>query len=200
MWKISCDLSLRHSVDFLEWCSINGLSDGWGGNLVLWGRLLKCGERYKCQHDDFILSVMENGNGGRCAWCCSGSRVPKVEIVYLCQVLLILSIVLASINNLTNQQGDQQLWVALLSSCMGYLLPNPSIKSWVTSISRCRVIPPWIITRPTRWQFYHPTSQHHRSDGGLGGRVSGNPVLPQLVQRACRRVLSHIQGALSVSW
>ena len=72
---------------------------------------------------------MENGSGGGRAWCCSGSRVPKAEIVYLCQVLLILSIVLASIYNLTNQQGDQQLWVALLSSCMGYLLPNPSIKS-----------------------------------------------------------------------
>ena len=72
---------------------------------------------------------MENGNGGGRAWCCSGSRVPKAKIVYLCQVLLILSIVLASIYNLTNQQGDQQLWVALLSSCMGYLLPNPTIKS-----------------------------------------------------------------------
>ena len=72
---------------------------------------------------------MENGNSGGRAWCCSGSRVPKGEIVYLCQVLLILSIILASIYNLTNQQGDQQLWVALLSSCMGYLLPNPSIKS-----------------------------------------------------------------------
>ena len=62
-------------------------------------------------------------------WCCSGSRVPKSEIVYFSQVFLILCIVIASIYNLTNQQGDQQLWVALLSSCMGYLLPNPSIKA-----------------------------------------------------------------------
>ena len=62
-------------------------------------------------------------------WCCSGSRVPKSEIVYFCQGFLILCVVIASIYNLTNQQGDQQLWVALLSSCMGYLLPNPSIKS-----------------------------------------------------------------------
>ena len=72
---------------------------------------------------------MEDGKVGGRTWCCSGSRVPKAEIVYLCQVLLILSIVLASIYNLTNHKGDQQLWVALLSSCMGYLLPNPSIKS-----------------------------------------------------------------------
>ena len=62
-------------------------------------------------------------------WCCSGSCVPKSESVYFCQVFLILCVVLVSIYDLTNQQGDQQLWVALLSSCMGYLLPNPSIKS-----------------------------------------------------------------------
>ena len=55
-------------------------------------------------------------------------------MVYLSQVLLILSIVLANIYNLTIQQGDQQIWVALLSSCMDYFLPNPSIKSWVSSV------------------------------------------------------------------
>ena len=63
------------------------------------------------------------------AWCCSGSRVPRAEIVYLCQIVLILSIVFASIYNLTREQGDRQLWTALLSSCMGYILPNPTIKS-----------------------------------------------------------------------
>ena len=153
MWKISCDLSCDHSVAFLERCPINRLPDEWGGNLDLWGWLLACGLWYKWQCDDFVLSVMENGNGGGRTWCCSGSRVTKAEIVYLCQVLLILSIILASIYNLTNQQGDQQLWMELLSSCMGYLLPNPSIKSWVTSISRCRVILPWITTGPTFWQI-----------------------------------------------
>ena len=61
--------------------------------------------------------------------CCSGSRVPRGEIVYICQIILILSIVFASIFNLSQERGDQQLWTALLSSCMGYLLPNPTIKS-----------------------------------------------------------------------
>ena len=61
-------------------------------------------------------------------WCCSGSRVPRAEIVYLCQIIVILTIVFASIYNLSKGEGDQQLWTALLSSCMGYLLPNPTIK------------------------------------------------------------------------
>ena len=58
----------------------------------------------------------------------TGNRVPRAEIQYFCQIVLILSVVFASIYNLTLQQGDQQLWTALMSSCMGYLLPNPSIK------------------------------------------------------------------------
>ena len=66
-------------------------------------------------------------DAGEHAWCCSGSRVPRTEIVYLCQILIILSVVFASIYNLTTERGDQQLWVALLSSCMGYLLPNPKL-------------------------------------------------------------------------
>ena len=68
-------------------------------------------------------------DGKESTWCCSGSRVPRAEIVYFCQIVLILSIVFASIYNLTKEQGDQQLWTALLSSCMGYLLPNPTIKT-----------------------------------------------------------------------
>jgi hypothetical protein len=63
------------------------------------------------------------------AWCCSGSRIPKAELVYFSQILVILIVVIGSLYNLTQQKGDQQLWTALLSSCMGYLLPNPTIKS-----------------------------------------------------------------------
>ena len=47
--------------------------------MSLWERILAW---YKCQPDDFILSVMENGNGGGRTWCCSGSQVPKAEIFY----------------------------------------------------------------------------------------------------------------------
>ena len=54
--------------------------------------------------------------------------MPRAEIVYLCQIVVILTIVFASIYNLSQGEGDQQLWTALLSSCMGYLLPNPTIK------------------------------------------------------------------------
>ena len=133
MWKISCDFSFGCTFGFHWWYLTACLSDERGRSFVILGRLCGCEKLYKLKHSDFILSVMENVDAR--TWCCSVSRVPKSEIVYFCQVLLILCIVIVSIYNLTNQQGDRQLWVALLSSCMGYLLPNPSIKSWVISIS-----------------------------------------------------------------
>ena len=37
-------------------------------------------------------------------------------------------IIVVSIYNLTQGRGDSNLWTALLSSCLGYLLPNPSMK------------------------------------------------------------------------
>ena len=151
MWKISCDFSFGHTSAFRECCLTDDLSDERGRSFVIWGRLCGCERLYKLKHSDFILSVMENVDAR--TWCCSGSRVPKSEIVYFCQVFLILCIVIVSIYNLTNQQGDQQLWVALLSSCMGYLLPNPSIKSWVISIS---LYPP-----TTQWGTIQRTLSHN---------------------------------------
>lgn len=71
----------------------------------------------------------ENVHTEERGWCCSGSRVPSAEIVYISQIVVIFLVVIASIYNLSTNVGDQQLWTALLSSSMGYLLPNPKIKS-----------------------------------------------------------------------
>ena len=60
-----------------------------------------------------------------------GSVYPKSEIVYFCQVLIIFIVVCTSIVNLTLYKDDEasgKLWTALLSSSIGYLLPNPSMK------------------------------------------------------------------------
>ena len=59
-------------------------------------------------------------------WC--GERVPKTQIVFFCQIFVVYCVIGAAIANLSLQQGDKQLWTILLSSCIGYLLPNPSLK------------------------------------------------------------------------
>ena len=55
-------------------------------------------------------------------WHLFGAECPKEEIVFLYTVIVV------SIYNLTVGHGDSTLWTALLSSSLGYLLPNPSLK------------------------------------------------------------------------
>ena len=46
----------------------------------------------------------------------------------LCQVVVLYTVIVVSIYNLTVGHGDYTLWSALLSSSLGYLLHHPSMK------------------------------------------------------------------------
>ena len=56
------------------------------------------------------------------------TECPKEEIVFLSQVVILYTVIVVSIYNLTVAYDDPTLWTALLSSSLGYLLPNPSMK------------------------------------------------------------------------
>ena len=62
-------------------------------------------------------------------WDVFGKRVPRAEIVFVCQMIVIYVVIGVSLFSLTreNESTAKQLWIALLSSCLGYLLPNPRI-------------------------------------------------------------------------
>ena len=61
-------------------------------------------------------------------WHLFGTVCPKEEIVFLCQVLVLFTVILVSIYNLTTCHENSNLWTALLSSSLGYLLPNPTLR------------------------------------------------------------------------
>jgi len=61
-------------------------------------------------------------------WPVLGQNLPKNCVVFFCQVAIIFTIVVTSIINLSLQTGDDKLWIALLSSSIGYILPNPTLK------------------------------------------------------------------------
>ena len=61
-------------------------------------------------------------------WHLCGCGVPKSEIVFFGQIIILYTVILTSIYNLTKGNGDSNLWTALLSSSLGYLLPQPTIK------------------------------------------------------------------------
>lgn len=62
------------------------------------------------------------------SWKLFGQSMPKSEIVFFVQVVLIYIVVITSIINLTLYKDDGKLWTALLSSSIGYILPNPTLK------------------------------------------------------------------------
>lgn len=63
------------------------------------------------------------------SWVACGKKTPRSEVVFLCQVLILYTVIVVSIYNLTVSSENSTLWTALLSSCLGYLLPNPTIKN-----------------------------------------------------------------------
>ena len=71
---------------------------------------------------------MDNTSRNSENWRLFGSNVTRSEVVYITQVILIYIIVITCIVNLSIKVGDSNLWTALLSSCLGYLLPNPTLK------------------------------------------------------------------------
>jgi len=53
---------------------------------------------------------------------------PYTLWLFLAQIILLFIVVITSIVNLSLGNGDGQLWTALLSSSIGYILPPPSLK------------------------------------------------------------------------
>ena len=68
-----------------------------------------------------------SSHGGR--WNVFGSDVPKEEIVFFTQVILIYVIAITSIVNLTMDAKNDTLWTSLLSASLGYMLPAPHLNN-----------------------------------------------------------------------
>ena len=78
------------------------------------------------QADPHVDVVSHNSSSSR--WQFFGKVMPRSEIVFFAQVLLVYIVVIVSIVNLTIGGNGDKLWIALLSSSIGYILPSPSLK------------------------------------------------------------------------
>ena len=77
-----------------------------------------------------IRRLASGGNGSR--WTLCGSNIPKEEIVFFTQVILIYVVSITCIVNLALGIGDSTLWASLLSGSLGYLLPSPTLSKNVS--------------------------------------------------------------------
>lgn len=55
--------------------------------------------------------------------------VDKSKLIsFASQIALIFIVVIVALTNLSLQNGNQNLWTIVLTSCLGYVLPNPKLK------------------------------------------------------------------------
>lgn len=73
------------------------------------------------KRSDEITTVSNNG--------IKAPRAIKSELVFFSQVIIIYIVVCLCLFNLTTGHTQANLWSALLSGSLGYLLPNPKIKT-----------------------------------------------------------------------
>ena len=55
-------------------------------------------------------------------------RLQQTRQLMMMMIIILYTVIVVSIYNLTVAHDDSTLWTALLSSSLGYLLPNPSLK------------------------------------------------------------------------
>lgn len=64
-------------------------------------------------------------------WPICGTLLPQIEIVFICQMIAIYTVIEISLFNLTRggtSARDDKLRVASLSSCLSYMLPHLKIR------------------------------------------------------------------------
>lgn len=66
---------------------------------------------------------------------CCGNRMPKNQFTYITQVVVIYGIIITAIIHLSLQSPNRELWLVLLSSSLGYILPSPGLKFIKTQTS-----------------------------------------------------------------
>ena len=80
-------------------------------------------------HQNTVPSVAANG------WSWYRTRVPKNQVTYLTQVFLVYGIIAVSLSQLILQASNRELWLILLSTSVGYVLPSPRLKFLKPKIS-----------------------------------------------------------------
>ena len=68
------------------------------------------------------------------SWVFLGEKLPRSEIVYFTQITLLFIIIVTAIANLSIKSGQEELWITLLCTSIGYILPSPDIKKKTNAV------------------------------------------------------------------
>ena len=67
-------------------------------------------------------------------WTIAGKDIPSSEIVFFSQIIVVYMVIITCIVNLSVQNEPHDLWIALMSSSLGYILPSPAMAKRKKSI------------------------------------------------------------------
>jgi len=74
------------------------------------------------------MNSSTSGTTSDSRWNFCGDRVPKQEVVFICQLIATFSIVIVALINLSLDRPNRELWSTLVGAGFGYLVPCPSIR------------------------------------------------------------------------
>ena len=83
----------------------------------------------------FHISESDGEQSSRSNWNVFGNKIPKEEIVFFTQVILIYIVCVTCLINLSIGNGNSNLWTSLLSGSLGYLLPAPKLRKHESVLS-----------------------------------------------------------------
>ena len=127
---------------------------------------------YKSEASRFEMSVLRmalSDTDSVSSWVTCGKKTPRSEVLCLCQVLNLYMVIVFSIYNLTVESENSTLWTALLSSCLGYLLPNPTIKTK-------HVLPDYALILELLAEQYVDSLHDEITENNGSGRTMGNRI------------------------
>ena len=55
-------------------------------------------------------------------------KIPKNRWSFFAQIVVVYTIIITSLIHLSLKSQDKELWLILLSSSVGYILPSPGLK------------------------------------------------------------------------
>lgn len=74
------------------------------------------------------------------------SRMTRPDVViFISQVCLLFVVVITALINLSLDHGNTNLWTMVLTSCLGYMMPNPHLKATKAKVHEVVETPPSVV-------------------------------------------------------
>ena len=61
-------------------------------------------------------------------WSTLCGKIQKEQVIYTCQILIVFTVIIVCLVNLTVCDAHPSLWASILSGSVGYILPAPKIR------------------------------------------------------------------------